>query len=109
MKKRFIFMIMAVVLACVMLVGCSDSSLQTKDGDQKTTESSSEVESGALLPDGEIVRIEVSSSEGDFHFSFSDSETIKTFKEYFDTLELESDFPENPQDLLVMTWILEFL
>ncbi|MBR3469630.1 MAG: hypothetical protein IKH28_08055 [Lachnospiraceae bacterium] len=108
MKKRLVS-ILAVVLACVMLVSCSDSSVQTKDGDQKTTESSSEVESGALLPDGEIVRIEVSSSAGDFHFSFSDSETIKTLKEYFDTLELESDFPENPQDLLGMTWILEFL
>ena len=53
MKKRLVS-ILAVVLACAMLVSCSDSSVQTKDGDQKTTESSSEVESGALLPDGEI-------------------------------------------------------
>ena len=62
-----------------------------------------------LLPEGEVIQINAFSVPGDYHYSFSDSETINALKDYFDTLELTSDFPEKPEDYLGMSWVLEFM
>ena len=61
-----------------------------------------------LLPEGEVILINAFSGWGDYRHSFSDGESIKALKDYFDTLDLVSDFPEKPEDFEGGSWVLEF-
>ena len=107
MTKRIISCAV-MVLGCALLVGCARNPFgQSRESDPKTTESVSQ-EDTKLLPEGEVILINAYSLPGDYHFSFSDNESIKNLKDYFDTLDLESDYPEKAEDYSGMTWVLEF-
>ena len=61
-----------------------------------------------LLKDGAITDITVTSLPEGYEYKFSDIAAIQNIREYFDTLHLESEFTENPNEYCGMTWVLKF-
>ena len=110
-RKPTFWVILVGVLACLAL---GIFFMTSPNGKEKPKESAKEnakenvYDQGTLLPEGEVILIDARSLPGDYHFSFSDSESIKKLKDYFDTLGLESDYPERAEDYSGMTWVLEF-
>ena len=80
--KKFI----AVVLACICglsVIGCNQQSQQ--------------VQGNQLLVEGNVVKIDVSSLPEGYNYSFSE-EDAKAIIDYLSTLNLESEFEENPKE-----------
>ena len=105
-----ILMCTVFIVGLGLLGGCSESTKNQDDGKgQEESVIASEAGEKMLLPEGEITHIEVAMSFGSFpQYSFSDGESIKTFKEYFTTLDLESDFTEKPEEYNGQTWVVTF-
>ena len=61
-----------------------------------------------LLKDGDIIDITVTSLPEGYEYKFSDIAAIQNIREYFETLHLESEFTENPNEYCGMTWVLKF-
>ena len=61
-----------------------------------------------LLKDGDIIDITVTSLPEGYEYKFSDTAAIQNIREYFETLHLESEFTENPNEYCGMTWVLKF-
>ena len=61
-----------------------------------------------LLPEGDIIGITAKTLPEGLEYSFSDIISIQDIREYFDTLTLESDFPEKPEEYNGMSWVLKF-
>lgn len=61
-----------------------------------------------LLPEGDIIGITAKTLPEGLEYSFSDIISIQDIREYFDTLTLESDFPEKPEEFNGMSWVLKF-
>lgn len=88
--KKFI----AVVLACICglsVIGCNQQSQQ--------------VQGNQLLVEGNVVKIDVSSLPEGYNYSFSE-EDAKAIIDYLSTLNLESEFEENPNEYTGMTWVI---
>ena len=80
------------VLICVLgIVGCSQQPQQVR-GSQ-------------LLAEGNVVNIDVSSLPEGYNYSFSGADA-KAIIDYLSTLNLESNFEENPNEYYGMTWVI---
>lgn len=85
---------MTIVLVCICVlgsVGCSQHPQQVL-GKQ-------------LLPEGNVINIDVSSLPKGYNYSFSGKDT-KAIIDYLSTLNLESSFEENPDKYVGMTWVI---
>ena len=89
MKKLLI--ITLAFLYVLSMVGCSQQPQQ--------------VQGGQLLAEGNIVKIDVSSLPEGYNYSFS-GEDAKAIIDYLSTLNLESNFEENPNEYDGMTWVI---
>ena len=88
--KKFI----AVVLVCICvfgLIGCNQQPQQ--------------VQGNQLLVEGNVVKIDVSSLPEGYNYSFS-REDAQAIIDYLSTLNLESEFEENPNEYTGMTWVI---
>lgn len=86
--------IIAIVLVSICLlgsVGCSQQPQQAQ-GNQ-------------LLAEGNVINIDVSSLPEGYNYSFS-GEDAKAIIDYLSTLNLESNFEENPNEYDGMTWVI---
>ena len=84
----------AIVLVCICvlgIVGCSQQPQQLK-GD-------------LLLAEGNVINIDVSSMPEGYNYSFSGTDA-KAIIDYLSTLNLESNFEENPNEYDGMTWVI---
>ena len=61
-----------------------------------------------LLPEGDIIGITVKTLPEGLEYTFSDIISIQNIREYFDTLTLEPDFTEKPEEYNGMSWVLKF-
>ena len=109
MVKKIILCV-ALIMGCAMLGGCDGRAKEQEiETSQEETVITSEEGKKPLLPDGEITGVEVTLVNAVFSPStVSDAEMIKKLKEYFDALDLESEFPERPEDYLGGTWGFTF-
>ena len=89
MKKLLI--ITLAFLYVLSMVGCSQQPQQ--------------VQGGQLLAEGNIVKIDVSSLPEGYDYSFSGADA-KAIIDYLSTLNLESNFEENPNEYDGMTWVI---
>ena len=89
MKKLLI--ITLAFLYVLSMVGCSQQPQQ--------------VQGGQLLAEGNIVKIDVSSLPEGYNYSFSGADA-KAIIDYLSTLNLESNFEENPNEYDGMTWVI---
>lgn len=87
--------VIALALICVLGVcGCGqDQSLQQPQDAQ------------LLLPEGNIVSVEISSLPEGFNYSFG-GEDAETIADYLSSLHLGSDFEENPNEYTGMTYVI---
>ncbi len=86
--------LMTIVLVCICVlvsVGCSQKP-QHVQGNQ-------------LLTEGNVINIDVSSLPKGYNYSFS-GEDAKAIIDYLSTLNLESNFEENPNEYDGMTWVI---
>ena len=84
----------AIVLVCICvlgIVGCSQQPQQLK-GD-------------LLLAEGNVINIDVSSAPEGYNYLFSGTDA-KAIIDYLSTLNLESNFEENPNEYDGMTWVI---
>ena len=88
--KKFI----ATVLACICVLGMLGCSKQPPQGQKN-----------ALLPEGKVVGIDVSSIPAGDSYSFN-TEQAKEIMDYLSHLNLESTFEEDPNSYVGMTWVL---
>ena len=89
MKK---LLTIALAFLCLLgMVGCSQQPQQ--------------VQGGLLLAEGNVIKIDVSSLPEEYNYSF-DGEGAKEIIDYLSTLNLESNFEENPNEYDGMTWVI---
>jgi hypothetical protein len=86
--------IIAIVLVCICVLGIVGCSQQPQ-----------QVQGGQLLAEGKVINIDISSRPKGYNYSFSgkDAEAII---DYLSTLNLESNFEENPNEYMGMTWVI---
>ena len=89
MKK--IIALVAILILLVSIVGCNQQSQQ--------------VQGNQLLVEGNVVKIDVSSLPEGYNYYFS-GEDAKAIIDYLSTLNLESEFEENPNEYTGMTWVI---
>jgi hypothetical protein len=85
---------MTAILMCICVlcvVGCSQQPQQ--------------VQGSQLLVEGNVVKIDVSSSPKGYNYSFN-GENAKAIIDYLSNLNLESNFEENPNEYDGMTWVI---
>lgn len=58
-----------------------------------------------MLVEGNVVKIDVSSLPEGYNYSFS-GEDAQAIIDYLSTLNLESEFEENPNEYTGMTWVI---
>ncbi len=58
-----------------------------------------------LLPEGNVVNVEISTLPEGYNYSFS-GETARSIEDYLSGLSLESDFEENPNEYAGMTYVI---
>lgn len=89
MRKLFSIVL---VLFCVLgMVGCNQQPQQ--------------VQGNQLLAEGNAININVSSLPEGYDYSFS-GENAKAIIDYLSNLNLESNFEENPNEYMGMTWVI---
>ena len=77
---------------CVLgIVGCSQQSQQ--------------VQGNQLLAEGNVIKIDVSSLPEGYNYSFN-GENTKEIIGYLSSLNLQSNFEENPNEYAGMTWVI---
>ena len=84
--------IIAIVLVCICVLGIVGCSQQPQ-----------QVQGGQLLSEGNVINIDVSSLPEGYNYSFSGADA-KAIVDYLSTLNLESNFEENPNEYTGMTW-----
>lgn len=90
MMKRNLKKWIVVVLVCICVLGMIGCNQQASP----------------LFEKGNVVKIDVSSvPEGYYYYSFSGKD-VDPIIEYLSTLSLESEFEENPDDYMGMTWVI---
>ena len=107
------------VLICVLgIVGCSQQPQQMQGSQQSQqmqgsqqsqqmqgSQQPQQVRGSQLLAEGNVVDIDVSSLPEGYNYSFSGEDT-KGIIDYLSNLNLESNFEENPDDYVGMTWVI---
>lgn len=80
-----------VLLTCLLfyLPGCRNSAPKSQ-----------------LIPDSEIKSIKISSLPEEFNYEYDSPQKIKSIIEYFNSLNLDSDFSENPDEYVGRTWVI---
>ena len=86
--------IIAIVLVCICVLGIVGCSQQPQ-----------QVQGGQLLAEGNVINIDVSSLPEGYNYSFSGADA-KAIVDYLSTLNLESNFEENPNEYTGMTWVI---
>ena len=86
--------IIAIVLVCICVLGIVGCSQQPQ-----------QVQGGLLLAEGNVINIDVSSLPEGYNYSFSGADA-KAIVDYLSTLNLESNFEENPNEYDGMTWVI---
>ena len=86
--------IIAIVLVCICVLGIVGCSQQPQ-----------QVQGGQLLAKGKVINIDISSLPGGYNYSFSGKDA-KAILDYLSTLNLESNFEENPNEYTGMTWVI---
>ena len=86
--------IIAIVLVCICVLGIVGCSQQPQ-----------QVQGGQLLAEGNVINIDVSSLPEGYNYSFSGADA-KAIVDYLSTLNLESNFEENPNEYMGMTWVI---
>ena len=86
--------IIAIVLICICMLGIVGCSQQPQ-----------QVQGGQLLAEGNVINIDVSSLPEGYNYSFSGADA-KSIVDYLSTLNLESNFEENPNEYAGMTWVI---
>lgn len=82
----------ALLLICVFTtIGCSQQPNQ--------------VQSNQLLPEGNVVNVEISTLPEGYNYSFS-GEDAKAIADYLHELSLDSNFDENPNEYTGMTYVI---
>ena len=84
----------AIILICICvfgIVGCNQQPQQ--------------VQGGQLLAEGKVINIDISSQPEGYNYSFSGTDA-KAIIDYLSTLNLESNFEENPNEYDGMTWVI---
>ena len=89
MKKLIAFLL---TLLCVFgTVGCNMQSRKTQGSE--------------LLLKGNVIKVSVSSLPEGYNYSFN-AEKAKNITDYLSDLKLQSNFEENPNDYVGMTWVI---
>ena len=86
--------IIAIVLVCLCVLGIVGCNQQPQ-----------QVQGGQLLAEGKVINIDISSLPEGYNYSFSGKDA-KAIIEYLSTLNLESNFEENPNEYDGMTWVI---
>ena len=86
--------IIAIVLVCICVLGIVGCSQQPQP-----------VQGNQLLAEGNVIKIDVSSLPEGYNYSFSGADA-KAIVDYLSTLNLESNFEENPNEYDGMTWVI---
>ena len=76
----------AIVLVCICVLGIVGCNQQPQ-----------QVQGGLLLAEGNVINIDVSSLPEGYNYSFSGADA-KAIIDYLSTLNLESNFEENPNE-----------
>ena len=84
----------AIVLVCICVLGIVGCNQQPQ-----------QVQGGQLLAEGNVINIDVSSLPEGYNYSFSGADA-KAIVDYLSTLNLESNFEENPNEYTGMTWVI---
>ena len=69
-------------------------------------ESAEAVANNALLDDGAVKKVEVTSMPEGYYYTFVESEA-ETVASYIRSLHLEDEFPEDPNVYAGMTWVVD--
>ena len=86
--------IIAIVLVCICVLGIVGCSQQPQ-----------QVQGGQLLAEGNVINIDISSLPERYNYSFSGTDA-KAIIDYLSTLNLESNFEENPNEYMGVTWAI---
>lgn len=95
--KKLIVQVLAFTFL-ILLVGCQEIESQS-------TETLADNVSNQLLIDGNVIKCDVSSLPEYYNYSFN-GESAKKIVDYLSSLNLESDFEENPNEYGGMTWVV---
>lgn len=85
---------MTVVLVCICVLGMVGCSQQPQ-----------QVQGRQLLLEGNVTKIDVSSLPEGYNYSFG-GEDVNAIIDYLSNLNLDSDFEENPDKYVGMTWVI---
>ena len=102
--KRLVALV-AVFAFLLLLVGCQETEIQSTETSRDNV--SNQVSGSQLLIEGNVIKCDVSSLPENYNYSFK-GESAKKIVDYLSSLNLESDFEENPNEYAGMTWVLTF-
>ena len=88
---RKLFSILLAVFCVLGVVGCTNQSQQVKGN--------------RLLSEGNVIKIVVSSLPEEYSYSF-EGEAVNEIVGYLSSLNLQSEFDENPDTYTGMTWVI---
>ena len=94
MEANEVKKIIAIVLICICVLGIVGCGQQPQ-----------QVQGGLLLAEGNVINIDISSLSEGYNYSFSGADA-KAIIDYLSTLNLESNFEENPNEYVGMTWVI---
>lgn len=98
--KRLVALV-AVFAFLLLLVGCQETEIQSTETSRNNV--SNQVSGSQLLIEGNVIKCDVSSLPKYYNYSFK-GESAKKIVDYLSSLNLESNFEENPNEHFGMTW-----
>ena len=98
--KRLVALV-AVFAFLLLLVGCQETEIQSIETSRNNV--SNQVSGSQLLIEGNVIKCDVSSLPEYYNYSFK-GESAKKIVGYLSSLNLESNFEENPNDYYGMAW-----
>lgn len=97
MKK---LMVAVLACACVLgMVGCNKQPQQEQEIQPQ------QKQENQLLTEGNVIKVDVSSLPEKYNYSFT-GEDVKEITDYLSNLNLQSNFEENPDEYVGMTWVI---
>ena len=97
MRKLLVFLL---VIFCVLgTIGCN------KQPQEEIESQPQQKQENQLLPEGNVIKVNVSSLPEKYNYSFT-GENVKVITDYLSSLNLQSNFEENPDDYFGMTWVI---
>lgn len=100
--KRLVALV-AVFAFLLLLVGCQETEIQSTETSWDNV--SNQVSGSQLLIEGNVIKCDVSSLPEYYNYSFK-GESAKKIVDYLSSLNLESNFEENPNDYDGSTWVI---